>query len=131
MFYGLLIFLHVVISLCLVIMVLLQSSKGAGLAGTFGGSGITGGVFGGRGAAPFLTKATTVFAILFMFTSLSLNYVKPTTESRSVLERTLGGAETGSEPAVINEMPIAPATSGDEQNPGDLDTDIEEKNDTE
>ena len=55
-----LITLHVFVSFGLIIAVLLQSSKGGGLAGTFGGSGVSGGVFGGRGAAPFLTKATTV-----------------------------------------------------------------------
>ncbi len=84
MLYALLIFFHIFVSIGLIVSVLLQSSKGGGLSGTFGGSGITGGVFGGRGAAPFLAKATTFFAILFMLTSISLNYVSPGAESQSV-----------------------------------------------
>jgi len=45
----------------------MQSAKGEGLAGAFGGGGaLTGAVFGGRGAATFLSKATSVLAIVFM-----------------------------------------------------------------
>ena len=107
MLYGLLIFVHVIVSLLLIVSVLLQSSKGGGLAGTFGGSGgMGGGVFGGRGAAPFLTKATTVCAILFMLTSLSLNFVSSSPTANSALERAIKDGEFGSAPAVTNEMPI-------------------------
>ena len=115
MLYGILIFIHIIVSLGLIVTVLMQSSKGGGLAGTFGGSGITGGIFGGRGAAPFLAKATTVFAILFMLTSLSLNYVHPGGSSESVFERTMGPAGTGSSPAVTDEMPVLPVPSGETQ----------------
>ena len=106
MLYGFLIFVHVIVSLALIISVLMQSSKGGGLAGTFGGSGISGGVFGGRGAAPFLAKATTVCAVLFMLTSLSLNYVRSSYRTESVLERTIIEEGIGSEPAVTSEMPL-------------------------
>ena len=131
MFYALLIFLHVLVSCGLIVSVLLQSSKGGGLAGTFGGSGITGGVFGGRGAAPFLTKATTVLAILFMLTSLSLNYVKRGGRSESVLERTLIERSVGSEPAVTTEMPVVTETSDDEESPVDSRSSTEEESETE
>lgn len=59
---------HILVCTLLVIVVLMQSAKGEGLAGAFGGggSGLTGAVFGGRGAASFLSKATTVLAIVFM-----------------------------------------------------------------
>ena len=129
MLYALLIFVHIVVSFGLIVTVLLQSSKGGGLAGTFGGSGITGGVFGGRGAAPFLTKATTVCAILFMLTSLSLNYVKPGERSESVLERSLMEGGLGSEPAVTDEMPISTETAEDEQTVDVLNSGTEEQND--
>jgi preprotein translocase subunit SecG len=59
-------FLHVVISILLVVVVLLQSSKGGGLAGAFGGDSM-GAAFGGRGVATFLSKLTTILAILFVF----------------------------------------------------------------
>ena len=64
--YTILITIHVLVSFGLVISVLMQSSKGEGLAGAFGGGGVSGAVFGGRGAAPFLSKATTALAIMFM-----------------------------------------------------------------
>lgn|SRR5574341_1159984 len=80
-----LIVLHILISICLIIVVLLQSAKGEGLAGAFGGgSGITGAVFGGRGAATFLSKATSVLAIAFFVSCIGLTLLSNTgTASRS------------------------------------------------
>ena len=69
-----LLLVHILICVALIIVVLLQSAKGEGLAGAFGGGGgLSGAVFGGRGAASFLSKATTVLAILFMVSCLSLS----------------------------------------------------------
>ena len=73
--YPFLIVVHILICVALIIVVLLQSSKGEGLAGAFGGGGLSGAVFGGRGAATFLSKATTVLAICFMATSIVLTFV--------------------------------------------------------
>jgi preprotein translocase subunit SecG len=70
--YPFLIVVHILICASLIIVVLLQSSKGEGLAGAFGGGGLTGAVFGGRGAATFLSKATSVLAICFMISSIGL-----------------------------------------------------------
>jgi len=67
--YPIVLVIHVLFSLTLIVVVLLQSSKGEGLAGAFGGGGLTGAVFGGRGAATFLSKATSILAIGFMITS--------------------------------------------------------------
>jgi len=80
--YAFLILLHILICAALIITVLLQSSKGEGLAGAFGGSGITGAVFGGRGAATFLSRATTVLAIAFFISSIALTFITPLTGSR-------------------------------------------------
>jgi preprotein translocase subunit SecG len=66
----LIIFLFTCISLTIVI--LLQSSKGGGLAGAFGGGGDMGAVFGGRGAASFMSKATGWLAAFFLLISLLL-----------------------------------------------------------
>jgi preprotein translocase subunit SecG len=63
--------LHVIICLFLIIVVLLQSGKAADLAGAFGGMGSQT-VFGPRGTATVLSKATTIAAGLFMVTSLTL-----------------------------------------------------------
>jgi preprotein translocase subunit SecG len=71
MFYGILIALQMVISVLLVISILLQSSKGGGLAGIAGGM-MSSAVFGGRGAASFLGKATAVLAALFMINCVGM-----------------------------------------------------------
>lgn len=63
--------LHIVICFFLIIVVLLQSGKAADLAGAFGGMGSQT-VFGPRGTATVLSKATTIAAALFMVTSLVL-----------------------------------------------------------
>jgi preprotein translocase subunit SecG len=72
--YGLLTALHLIVCFALVISVLLQSGKGGGLAGAFGGGGGATGqtIFGGRGAATFLSKATTALGALFLLTALLL-----------------------------------------------------------
>jgi preprotein translocase subunit SecG len=64
--------IHVIVCLFLVVVVLLQSGKAADLAGAFGGMGSQT-VFGPRGSATVLSKATTIAATLFMLTSLSLS----------------------------------------------------------
>ncbi len=68
-----LVVLHLIVCLGLIIVVLLQSSKGDGLASAFGGGGaFSGAVFGGRGASTFLSKASWVLAALFMVTCIGL-----------------------------------------------------------
>jgi preprotein translocase subunit SecG len=64
--------IHVIVCVFLVIVVLLQSGKAADLAGAFGGMGSQT-VFGPRGSATVLSKATTIAAALFMVTSLTLS----------------------------------------------------------
>jgi preprotein translocase subunit SecG len=68
---GIITVIHIIVCFILIIAVLLQSGKAADLAGAFGGGGSQT-VFGPRGAATILSKATTISAIVFMLTSLSL-----------------------------------------------------------
>jgi preprotein translocase subunit SecG len=75
--------LHVVAAIFLVLIVLLQSGKGASLGASFGGASQT--VFGASGAGNFLTKLTAVSAIVFMCTSLTLAYFS--THTASSLEK--------------------------------------------
>jgi preprotein translocase subunit SecG len=63
--------IHVIVCLFLIIVVLLQSGQAADLAGAFGGMGSQT-VFGPRGSATVLSRATTWAAITFMVTSLGL-----------------------------------------------------------
>ncbi len=67
----LLVILHVVISVFLIMVVLLQQGKGADLAGAFGGGGSQT-AFGARGASTLLHKLTTTFFVLFVITSMAL-----------------------------------------------------------
>src|SRR5205814_5108390 len=66
---------HVLVCVFLIIVVLLQSGKAADLAGAFGGMGSQT-AFGPRGSATLLSKATTVSAVVFMITSLSLSILQ-------------------------------------------------------
>jgi preprotein translocase subunit SecG len=87
----LLVTLHVLVCFVLVLVIMLQSGNAADLAGAFGGAGSQT-AFGPRGAATFLSKATTWCAIVFMLTSLTLSIKRTptdvTTGSSSILEQT-------------------------------------------
>ncbi len=78
--------LHVIVCVILVLVVLLQSGRGADLAGAFGG-GATQTAFGSRGPASFLSKMTTIAAVVFMLTSFGLSMISsPKTDTKSILE---------------------------------------------
>ena len=62
----------VIVCICLIAVILIQSSKGGGLSGTFGGSNVTS-MFGARRTSDFLQKATVVMAVVFMLTALLMN----------------------------------------------------------
>lgn len=78
---------HVIVCLFLIIVVLLQSGKAGDISAAFGGQGSQA-AFGPRGAATALSKATTISAVLFMLTSvtLSINAIKTGSGPRSVLQ---------------------------------------------
>ncbi|HVB86570.1 MAG TPA: preprotein translocase subunit SecG [Candidatus Dormibacteraeota bacterium] len=71
-FTVMLVTLHVLVCFLLIIVVMLQSGTAADLAGAFGGAGSQT-AFGPRGAATFLSRATTWCAIVFMMTSMALS----------------------------------------------------------
>jgi preprotein translocase subunit SecG len=80
--------LHIVVSLFIIGVVLLQQGKSADLAGAFGGQGSQT-AFGPRGAANLLTKLTTYSAIIFMLTSIGLTVLlSRSSGDRSVLSGT-------------------------------------------
>ena len=72
--YIIFLILHIILCLSLIMIVLLQTGKGSELSSAFGGGG-TSAMFGGRGPASFLNKMTTIAAVLFMATSISLAYL--------------------------------------------------------
>jgi len=80
--YFVLVTLHVLVCGLLIIVVLLQSGEAADLAGAFGGAGSQT-AFGPRGAATFLSKATTWCAIMFMLTSMAMTMRQNSTAASS------------------------------------------------
>jgi preprotein translocase subunit SecG len=70
--YPFVVVLHVTLCILLVLIILLQPGKGGDVGSAFGGGGGGGGVFGPRGPASLLSRATTGVAVLFMVTSITL-----------------------------------------------------------
>jgi preprotein translocase subunit SecG len=95
---GLLTAFHVLVAVFLILGVLLQSARGADLAGAFGGMGSQT-AFGPRGTATFLSKATVVLAVVFMVTSLTL----------AILSNRIRGT---SGDTVLRDEPAVPAAPG-------------------
>jgi preprotein translocase subunit SecG len=77
--------IHILVCLILILIVLLQSGKGADLAGAFGGGGSQT-AFGARGTATFLSKLTTGAAVIFMLTSFALTVFTTRDRGSSVME---------------------------------------------
>jgi preprotein translocase subunit SecG len=75
--------IHILVSLFLVVIVLLQHGKGADIGATFGGSSQT--VFGTEGPLPLLNKVTTAAAVIFMLTSISLAWYSAQISKGSVM----------------------------------------------
>jgi len=107
-----LLFFYILVCIVLAIVVLLQSGTAADLAGAFGGAGSQT-AFGPRGAATFLSKATTWCAVMFMITSMLLVVRQDNTiASRSVFDK-LGGKPASSAPAPAKPapLPVTPPTT--------------------
>jgi preprotein translocase subunit SecG len=82
--YIFLIIIHVIVSIALIAVVLLQSGKGAEMGASFGASGSQS-VFGAGGGNTFMSKMTTAAAIIFMLTSLSLAFLSGKSGSSSIM----------------------------------------------
>jgi len=128
MFTTFILIIHVLVSVAMILIILLQSGKGADIGAAFGG-GSSQTVFGSSGAATFLGKVTIVAAAVFMMTSFVLTYVSGKgvgQVQRSVLTETAvpqtsvptpspdaGGTETpGTVPAATPAAPKAGAPEG-------------------
>ncbi len=95
---------HVLVCIALILIVLLQAGKGAEMGAAFGGASQT--VFGSSGAVGFLTKLTTIAAIVFMVTSLILAFGSTRRMGRVVGERPVQSA-----PAAPSQAPVQPQPS--------------------
>lgn len=103
---------HFVAIVVVVVAILLQSGKGMNVGSIFGGGSQS--LFGARGAGNFLTKVTSVFAILFLITSLTLATVanhkaqggagESVIQNEPVVTETQKTAEVPAEKPVVEEV---------------------------
>ena len=106
--------IHIFACVALMVSILLQSGKGGGLAGAFGaGSSQT--LFGGRGAATFLSRSATVLAVIFFMTSLTLGLTASRRSAgpagRSLIqEEARRRAQQSPAPGTETTPPAAPST---------------------
>jgi len=91
--------IHVIVSIGLILVVLLQTGK-ADMGAVFGGSSST--IFGSSGAGNFLTRLTTGMAIVFMITSLTLGYFAGHKPSATIFDTRTPSTEP---PAAVTETP--------------------------
>ncbi|HZP13544.1 MAG TPA: preprotein translocase subunit SecG [Nevskiaceae bacterium] len=107
MLHTVLVVVQVVVAVAVIGLILLQQGKGADAGAAFG-SGASGTVFGSRGAANFLSRATAVLATIFFLVSLTLAYLLNGrgAATGSVIEQQLG---TKQPPAQSVQVPVAPA----------------------
>ena len=101
---------HLFVGFGIILLVLLQRGKGADAGAGFG-AGASGTVFGARGAASFLTRATAVLATLFFATSLALAYLAgEQTAPTSLMDQGMGTPAPGVnvEPEAGSEAPELP-----------------------
>ena len=101
--------IHVLVCLFLILVVLLQSGRGADVAAAFGGMGSQT-AFGPRGSATVLTRATTWSAILFMITSITLSIIA---SRRAASSSVLGNIK----PSQSKSQPAQPKTPSPEPQP--------------
>lgn len=110
--------IHVVICFLLIMIVLLQSGRGADMGAAFGGSSQT--IFGSSGPTTFLGKMTTIIATVFMLTSLWLAYfavhkapsVMEGIVAPPAVEQTIPPTSEGGTPAAVPVQPAKPAEAG-------------------
>jgi preprotein translocase subunit SecG len=109
-----LIVVHVIVCVALIMIVLLQTGKGADMGAAFGG-GASQTLFGSTGASTFLSKATTGAAIVFMLTSLALAYISSHRTADSIIQSTPAPVEQTAPETQSETAPqesAAPATQG-------------------
>ncbi len=116
-----LVVLHVIVSIFLIAVVLLQRGKGAEIGAVFGG-GASSTVFGSRGAGNFLTKLTTASAVIFMGTSLSLSYIWTSQSADRLFEddpAALEAVEPDEQTPLFEEVPSAAGAAPDAKTPAE------------
>ena len=114
---------HVLVSFFLILVVLAQTGKGQDLASAFGGTGSQT-AFGARSTATLLSKITAGAAFIFMLTSLSLSYLRPSITGDSVVPETnipasVPAEAESSDPASGNALPSEEGATTESNNETD------------
>ena len=89
--------IHIIVSLGLILVVLLQTGRGAEMGAVFGGSSST--IFGSSGAGNFLTRLTTGMAVVFMLTALTLGYFSENRPSSTIFDRRSADVQPADQPS--------------------------------
>ena len=105
--YTVVVALHIVACLALILIVLLQTGRGAEMGAAFGGASQT--LFGGGGSSTFFGKLTTAAAIVFMCTCLALTYLSTGPKTRSIMQNLPAQQSQG--PVLPKAQPVVPAQS--------------------
>ena len=113
------IIIHIVVAVALILIVLLQTGKGADMGAAFGG-GSSQTLFGGAGASTFLSRLTTIAAVVFMLTSLSLAYFSSHRAVESVMSEMPPPVTERTEPEPL-EAPPQPGALPSEEAPTQAD----------
>jgi preprotein translocase subunit SecG len=103
--YTLLLICHVVMTIAMVVVVLLQSGKGGGLGAGFGGGGGANTLFGSSGGSDFFTKLTMGLAAALAVTSIGLTAINNHSLKTSIFDQSKSVPSTPASPA----NPAAPA----------------------
>ena len=103
---------HIIVCVVLIMVVLLQTGKGAEMGAAFGGATQT--VFGSSGPAGFLSKLTTAVAIIFMITTLTLCYLIGRLPVPTIMEKKVEQQAEGAAPMAPEQAP-APMQQAAEQ----------------
>jgi len=82
--YYVIVFVFVLVSLMLIGIVLLQSSKTGGMGSALAGNSSLASAFGSEGADKLLLRVTTVFAVLFMSLAIILNIISTPSDIESI-----------------------------------------------
>lgn len=107
MLYTLILLVHIVTTIGLVVLILLQAGKGAEAGAAFGG-GASAGQVAPQGAASFLSRGTSTLATLFFITSLSLAYLSGQQIDRTSVTDTVEPLQVPGDPAPGERAPTAP-----------------------
>ncbi|HZT01835.1 MAG TPA: preprotein translocase subunit SecG [Steroidobacteraceae bacterium] len=108
MLHAFLIVVQVVSALCILALVMLQRGKGAEAGAGFG-AGASGTVFGARGATTALSRATAIFAAIFMLNSLALTYLATHSHEQTKTILDIAGQPQAPAPGTTRPSNSAPA----------------------